>query len=101
MKTSSTRRPKSSYKLTEAQVDQLKALEGRKPDTGDVPSAPKENWTIAVRGKHFAAVQNTVAVHLDDDVLGWLRTKSPDYEAEINRILRERMETESAHPRSA
>lgn len=100
MKTSSTNRSKPDYELTKAQVDQLKALEGRKPDTDAVPSAPEENWGTAVRGKHFAAVQNTVAVHLDDDILGWLRAKSPDYGTEINRILRERMETELPQPRS-
>ncbi len=100
MKTSSTKRARPDYNLTQSQVKQLKGLEGRAPDLNDVPPAPDENWATAVRGKHFATVQDAVAVRLDADVLGWLSLTSPDYETEINRILRERMDAELAHPRS-
>ena len=92
-KTTDHRKP--AYLLTEAQVAQLRALEGRAPDTADIPTAPDANWATAVRGKHHVAMQGTVAVKLDEDVMAWLRRKGPGYDGEINRILRERMEAEA------
>jgi uncharacterized protein (DUF4415 family) len=84
------------YELSDAQIGQLKALEGRVPDTVDIPPAPDSNWATAVRGRHHAAMQDTVAIRLDGDVLDWLRRKGPGYQTEINRILREKMATETA-----
>jgi uncharacterized protein (DUF4415 family) len=95
MKTSTTDRAKPSHKLSDAQVAQLKALEGRTPDTGDVPPAPEANWAAAVRGRHHAAMQGAVSVRLDPEVLNWLCRKGPEYHTEINRILREKMEAET------
>jgi uncharacterized protein (DUF4415 family) len=90
-----TERSKPPYPLTDAQIAQLKALDGRVPDTADIPAAPDANWASAVRGKHHAAMQGTIAVKLDADVMAWLRRKGPGYDDEINRILRERMESEA------
>jgi uncharacterized protein (DUF4415 family) len=95
MKTSTTDRPKPFYPLTDAQIAQLKALEGRRPDTGDIPPAPEANWATAVRGRQHAAMLGAISVRLDPDVLGWLRRKGPDCQTEINRILREKMEAET------
>jgi uncharacterized protein (DUF4415 family) len=83
------------HSLTKAQIGQLKALEGRAPDTVDIPPAPDANWATAVRGKHSAAMQGTVSVRLDPAVLTWLRAKGPNCGAEINRILREKMAAET------
>jgi len=94
MKGRTSDRSDLSYPLTEAQVEQLRRLEGRRPDTADIPPAPAANWKDAVRGKHFAAMQGAVSVRLDPDVLGWVCRNGPDYSAEINRILRERMLSE-------
>ena len=57
MKTKTTSVPKPSYPLTPEQVEQLKALEGRAPDTADIPSAPDAHWSKAERGKHYAAMR--------------------------------------------
>lgn len=95
MKTGSSRRTKPPYPLTEAQVDQLHQLEGRAPDTADIPPATAKYWAKAVRGKHFAAMQGAVSVRLDPDVMRWACRKGPDYRAGVNRILRERMLRES------
>jgi hypothetical protein len=56
MKTKTTNRPKPTYPLTRAQVEQLKALEGRAPDTADIPSAPDAHWSRAERDRHYAAM---------------------------------------------
>jgi uncharacterized protein (DUF4415 family) len=95
MKSRTTDRALPPHLLTEAQIGQLKALEGRVPDTVDIPPAPDANWETAVRGKHSAAMQGTVSVRLDADVLEWLRAKGPNYGTEINRILREKMAAET------
>jgi hypothetical protein len=47
MMTSTTDRPKPAYPLTDKQILQLKALEGRTPDTGDIPPAPDANWATS------------------------------------------------------
>jgi uncharacterized protein (DUF4415 family) len=96
MKTTSTDRARPECPLTEAQVAQLKALEGRSPDAADIPPALESNWASAVRGKHHAAMQGMITVRLDAEVLGWLCRKGPAYLTEINRILHERMEAEAA-----
>jgi hypothetical protein len=70
MKTTTTDRAKPLNKLTDAQIAQLKALEGRTPDTRDVPPAPEANWATSIRGRHHAAVQGAVSVRLDPDVPG-------------------------------
>ena len=70
MKTTSTERARPEHPLTEVQVAQLKALEGRPPDTADIPSASESNWATAVRGKHHTVIQGMITVRLDADVLG-------------------------------
>jgi uncharacterized protein (DUF4415 family) len=84
----------SEHKLTDAQVAQLRALEGREPDTEDIPEAPAAHWDRARRGM-FRPRKAAISLRLDMDVLAWLRARGPGYQTEINRILRERMEAES------
>ena len=74
---------------------QLEALNGN-PNTVDVPEAPEENWRRARR--FYKVRKEPISIRLDADVLDWLRTKHERYQVEINRILREKMETESLRP---
>lgn len=76
--------------LTEAQLAQLRALEGN-PDTSDIPEASAENWAGARR--FFRPRKEAISLRIDADVLDWLRHRSERYQTEINRILREKMET--------
>ena len=48
-----------------------------------------------MRGRHYAAIDGAVSVRLNADVLGWLCRTGPGYQAEINRILREKMLSEA------
>src|ERR1700722_12142487 len=80
--------------LTAAQLAQLKALDNRKIDTDDIPEAPAQNWATAQRGRFFRPRKEAISIRLDMDVLDWLRRRSPRYQTEINRILREKMEAE-------
>jgi uncharacterized protein (DUF4415 family) len=95
MKSRTNDRAMPPHLLTEAQIGQLKALEGRAPDTVDIPPAPETNWATAVRGKHSAAIQGTVSVCLDAEVMAWLRAQGPNCGAEINLILRAKMAAET------
>lgn len=79
--------------LTQAQLDQLKALDGR-PDTTDIPEAPEQNWRDARR--FFKPRKEPISLRIDADLLDWLRRRSEHYQTEINRILRERMDAD--HP---
>lgn len=86
----------SSLKLTDDQMAQLHALEGRKPDTKDIPEAPAGNWQHAVRGGFWKARKEAISLRVDMDVLDWLRRQGPGYQTTINRILRERMEADAS-----
>lgn len=88
-------RKKHEPHLTEAQLAQLSALEGRAPDTEDIPEAPAENWKTARRGPFFRPRKEAISLRLDMDVLDWLRRRGPRYQTEINRILREKMDAET------
>jgi uncharacterized protein (DUF4415 family) len=81
-----------SKELTNEQVAQLQALEGRSPDTEDVPEAPAENWQRARR--FYKPRKEPISIRLDADILDWLRNKSERYQIEINRILRKEMDAE-------
>ena len=46
----------------------------------------------SVRGKHGTSmVRDTISIRLDPDIQALLRAKGPGYQAEVNRLLRERM----------
>ena len=89
MKTVPTDRP-----LTAQEIAQLDALTG-KPDTSDFPELSDEKWATARRGVFYRPRKEAVSLRLDMDVLDWLRSKGPGYQTAINRILRERMESEA------
>jgi uncharacterized protein (DUF4415 family) len=77
--------------LTSQQEAQLGALDGN-PDTTDIPEAPAGNWRDARR--FYRVRKEPISIRIDADVLDWLRRKHERYQVEINRILREKMDTE-------
>jgi uncharacterized protein (DUF4415 family) len=87
----------SDRKLTDDQMAQLRALEGRVPDTDDIPEALADHWRNAQRGAFFKPRKEAISLRIDMDVLDWLRRQGPGYQTTINRILREHMETHSSH----
>ncbi len=86
----------SDHRLTGDQTAQLLALEGREPDTQDIPEAPAESWQHAQRGAgaFWKVRKEAISLRPDMDVLDRLRRQEPGYQTTINRILRERMEAE-------
>ena len=77
--------------LTPALIARLDEIEARVGESVDFPPAPEANWATAVRGKHAKTTGGTIAIRVDPDVQAWLRAKGPGYQAEVNRMLRERM----------
>lgn len=79
--------------LTDGQIAQLRALEGREPNTQDIPSVPEQNWAHA--RQFYRPRKEAISIRLDADLLDWLRRKSDKYQIEINRILRQTMEADT------
>ncbi|MGA9866680.1 MAG: BrnA antitoxin family protein [Acetobacteraceae bacterium] len=84
----------SDRKLTDDQLAQLRALEGREPDTADIPEAPAAHWRLATRGAFFKPRKQAISLRVDMDVLDWLRSYGPGYQSRINDILRRQMASE-------
>ena len=79
-------------RLSGAHLAQLRALDGRAPDTADIPEASDESWRGARR--FFKPRKEAVSLRLDADVLDWLRRTSDRCQSRINQILRKEMETQ-------
>jgi uncharacterized protein (DUF4415 family) len=78
--------------LTPAEIARLDEIEARLGESDDTAEISDAAWTTAVRGKHYkAAAMDTIPIRVDPDVRAWLRAKGPGYQAEVNRMLRERM----------
>lgn len=88
-------RTSDGSKLSAAQIARLDEIEARMGDDAAFPPAPEANWATAVRGRFYRPRKAAISIRLDLDVLDWLRRKGPGYQTEINRILRERMATET------
>jgi len=81
--------------LTPSEIARLDKIEARLGDSDDIPETSNDAWATAVRGKHAKAMEAAISIHLDAEVMAWLRRKGPSYRAEINRILREKMAAET------
>jgi uncharacterized protein (DUF4415 family) len=83
-----------THSLTDEQIAQLRALEGRRIDTDDIPEAPEDNWAGAERDRFFRPVKQAISIRLDSDVVHWFKRHSPAgrYQTEINRVLRQHVE---------
>jgi len=88
----------STPRLTDEQVAQLTALEGRRVDTDDIPEAPAESWAKAERGRFYRPLKQAVSIRLDADVLDWFKRRANGgrYQTEINRVLRQHMDKTNA-----
>jgi uncharacterized protein (DUF4415 family) len=47
-----------------------------------------------VVGKYYRPLKSQISFRVDKDVLAWLKSSGPGHLSRINRILRERMESE-------
>ena len=88
--------------FTPDQLAQLSDAEARPVDISDpdAPELPAEAWAagLAARRRRLERPRKeAISIRLDVDVLAWFRRQGPGYQREINRLLRERMDTMGGH----
>jgi uncharacterized protein (DUF4415 family) len=89
-------------RVKNTQADEIRALKRMKDseiDTTDIP--PVLDWSDAVVGKFYRPARKPVTVHLDADVLAWLKGQGGDYETRMNALLRISMEKAASDGRPA
>jgi uncharacterized protein (DUF4415 family) len=73
----------------------LAALPDDQIDTTDLPELPPGAWKNTARGLFYRPFKQAVSLRLDSDIVAWLKKQGRGYQTRANRILRERMLTES------
>ena len=73
----------------------LAALPDEQINTTDIPELPPDAWKNALRGRFYRPIKQAVSLRLDSDVVAWLKKDGRGYQTRANRILRERMLTET------
>lgn len=73
----------------------LAAMPDEQVNTTDSPELPPDAWKAAVRGRFYRPIKRAVSLRLDSDVVAWLKKEGRGYQTRANRILRERMLTET------
>jgi uncharacterized protein (DUF4415 family) len=79
----------------EREIKVLAALPDEQINTTDIAELPPDAWKSAVRGRFYRPIKQAVSLRLDSDVVSWLKKDGKGYQTRANRILRERMLTES------
>jgi len=80
--------------LTAAQKAELKALATmpeEQIDASDIPLLSGTFWRTAVSAPFYRPIKRQLTVHLDADVLTWLRSPGRGYQTKLNAILRQAM----------
>jgi uncharacterized protein (DUF4415 family) len=57
----------------------------------DAPVMPPEFWERAEIGKFYGPLKTQISFRIDNDVLGWLKSKGAGHLTRINEILRASM----------
>ena len=92
-KVSEAKRVKSTGKVTEEQLAELKALAEMPEELIDLSDIPEiTDWSDAVVGKFYRPMKESVTVRLDADVVHWLKRDGKGYQTRLNAILRREME---------
>ncbi|MCV6613703.1 MAG: BrnA antitoxin family protein [Cellvibrionaceae bacterium] len=60
-----------------------------KIDVNDIPELGEEYFDS---GQQLYAERHVIAIGIDADVLAWFKDRGPDYQAQINNLLRKYME---------
>jgi uncharacterized protein (DUF4415 family) len=66
----------------------------RRLDRSEVPQLSPEQWWKGIVGKYYRPLKTQISFRIDNDVLGWLKSKGEGHLSRINAILRERMDSE-------
>jgi uncharacterized protein (DUF4415 family) len=97
MRTNSPKRLKISDRTRALYDARDKSQDNLDPDAA---VKPPEFWEGAKVGKFYRPLKTQISFRIDNDVLEWLKSKGEGHLTRINKILRERMESEhSSHSR--
>jgi uncharacterized protein (DUF4415 family) len=80
-------------KVKNESADEIRALRRMSEseiDTTDIPS--RLDWSNGVVGKFYRPGKSSVTLHLDADVLAWLKEQGNGYQTRVNALLRDAME---------
>jgi uncharacterized protein (DUF4415 family) len=86
---------KKSIKSDLARIDRMKDA---KIDYSNIPPLDKSFFTKATEA--WPPTKRQLTIHLDADVLKWLKAHGRGCQTRINRILRMAMESQGSHTRS-
>ena len=93
---------KVSKPVTANPADELRALAALpddRIDTGDIPEV--EDWSDARRGAFYRPVKRQLTLRLDADLVDWFKRHARNgrgYQTDINRALRDHVETRRQKP---
>jgi uncharacterized protein (DUF4415 family) len=90
-KTNSVSRLRIGDKTRRAYERRDKSLDHADPDA---PVMPPEFWQGASIGKYYRPRKTQISFRIDDEVLGWLKSKGEGHLTRINEILRRQMMSE-------
>lgn len=77
-------------KLTDKQLEELKALSKLDEEDIDVSDIPEtKEFDNSVVGKFYRPVKKPVTIRLDADVLQYLKNQGSGYQTKINEVLRD------------
>lgn len=60
-------------------------------DFSDLPPLQADEWASAERGKFYRPLKQQLTVHIDADVVEWLKGQGKGYQSRLNKILRTAM----------
>jgi len=81
-----------------AELKALAEMPDSEIDFSDIPPLDEAFWARAVPNPFFKPVKTHASVHLDSDVLAWLKNQGKGYQTRMNAILREAMLRSIARP---
>ncbi|ETW92360.1 BrnA antitoxin family protein [Candidatus Entotheonella palauensis] len=79
--------------------ERLKAIEAIRDediDYSDIPATDAAFWADA--DLRLPTSHQGIYIHLEPDILAWLKQQGPDYQTRINTILRAYMVAQQAKP---
>ena len=80
--------------VTEEQAKELGKLTKMADDEIDTSDLPEvADFTDAVRGRFYRPIKQQITLRLDADLLAWFRSREGKYQSQINKALREYMES--------
>lgn len=80
---------KTSRKRIEQEIKALAEMPESVIDTSDIPEIT--DFSGAIRGPYYRPIKKRVTIHIDADVLAWLRSAGAGYQTRLNGHLREKM----------